>query len=98
MKRYPESHLETIDPSWIAAVEKMIKRGKNKHGEYWCPPGQEGLVFGRRYNCEHCITCNVAFGHGINEPCPFSKLNGCENAIKEALNLIAQWKKWAGIE
>ena len=96
MKRYPESHLETIDPSWIAAVEEMIERGPNKYGEYGCPPGQKRMIYGWWYGCR---TCHTYFGYEeISSRCPCFYFNCCDNAIKESLNLIAQWKSWAGIE
>ena len=98
MKRYTKSHLESVDPSWIAAVEEMIELEPDEDGEYGCPPEQEDLVLDRKYLYQRCVTCNVAFGYGVKEPCPCYHFNGCENAIKEALNLITQWKKWAGIK
>ena len=95
MKKYTDAHLETIDQTWIDAVEKMIENGPDEYGQYRCPPGQNDLIIKRGY----CVTCHTAFGYyDPDYYCPCDHFGGCKNAIKEALNLIRQWKAWAGVE
>lgn len=104
MKKYTDEHLESVDPCWINAVEKMIEDGPldgDIPGEYGCPPKQYGIMFqkisGFLSSYLACNTCIINFGYtGIKCPCIHFK--GCKKAIKEAQNLISQWKQWAGVE
>jgi hypothetical protein len=96
MKKYTKEHLENIDPCWIDAVERLIEKVPNR-----CPTGQANLITKRwQYSSGIsflvCYVCQTYFKYH-STACPCSYFGSCENAIAEALNLIRQWKKWAGI-
>jgi hypothetical protein len=98
MKKYTKEHLENIDPCWIDAVERLIENGPDRSGDYGCPSGQRNLIT-KIYNegFRSCQTCDTYFGYASTS-CPCFHFGSCENAIAEALNLIRQWKEWAGVE
>jgi hypothetical protein len=101
MKKYSDKHLESVPPEFIVAAERTVEmlEGGDTSDET-CPSIIIKTEFGM---VDYCVTC-----HG--DMCPQIliyqvKFSGCPchefgalGSIKLLNNLIAQWRRWCGLE
>ena len=97
MKTYTDEHLESVPPEFIWALEKLIFNTKRACEK--CPVMDCLKMRCSKYSLSGGPdTCSVFIKYEAclyECPCYYY---GKQTAIKEAKNLITQWKAWARVE
>lgn len=106
MKKYSDKHLESVPPEWIAYLEDFLNNKDIDHC-YGCPLDEwfECSDVGKKNfpypsTGSFCLACPTYMAYNPYEGnyCPCDNYSSFRGAKMAGMNLINQWKKWAGIE
>lgn len=95
--KYSDEHLEGVPVEYIVALEDFLKTEGINHCDT-CPLTRAGIDQASYQKYEICIACPKFMDYQcFSTDCPCIYYGTYEKAKKEALTLIKQWKKRAGI-
>lgn len=102
MKKYSNDHLESVPVEYIQALETFLKKVAAGEIHSDCPT----CYANGELDCDwtdytSAKFCPVYFGYvkpGKYNCCPCNHYNSATKAKAAGLNLIKQWKRWAGVE
>jgi hypothetical protein len=93
MKKYTNKHLEKVPVEFIIGCERTVECLQNELSVSGCPVNNLYRCDDEDDFCPRFLKYRVPHGTPV---CPCVKFGGY-TSIEMLKNLIAQWKKWAGL-